>query len=271
MEVERSSDTYSNTYWGTVLASWKRNSSDRLWREFTDRQQSGWAKTYLLEPNKGVKLARLLKTDLFDEAVSTGIVPMLAQVASEVWGVDVSEEVVSEAAVRYPSLRGRVASVAKLPFEDGYFQAIFSGSTLDHFDSKVEILDSLRELHRVLGRNGRLFITMDNPHNPMIWLRNGLLRTVGTSLRWIPYHMGKTMLCREFVSGLRDAGFQIDAVTALQHCPRWWVVRRLKRLEGYGAAITARYLDRLGWYERLERLPSRYITGHYLAVLATKF
>lgn len=266
MAVERSSDTY----WDMVLASWKRHSSDRLWREFTDRQQSGWVKKYLLEPSKGVKLARLLKTDLFDEAVSTGIVPMLAQVASEVWGVDVSEEVVREAVSRYPSLRGSVASVAKLPFDDGYFQAIFSGSTLDHYDSKLEILESLRELHRVLGRNGRLFITMDNPHNPMIWLRNGLLRTVGTSLGWIPYQMGKTMRCRELVSGLREIGFQIEAVTALQHCPRWWVVRRLKRMEGAGAATTERYLDRLGRYERLERLPSRYVTGHYLAVLATK-
>ena len=154
--------------------------------------------------------------------------------------------------------------------KDGFFQAVFSGSTLDHYDSKSDIVRAIQELHRVLEKNGKLFITLDNLQHPMVWLRNNVLKSVGMSVGWIPYQVGKTMTCRELVTTLKDSGFNVTFVTALQHCPRWWAIRKLRKLETCDPQKSLQYMQRLSGYERLERLPSRFFTGHYLAALATK-
>lgn len=266
LEADRSTDEY----WDNIVTEWRREGTDWLWRAFSDRQQSEWAKQYLFSKSNGPKFVRLLKTDLFDEAVSDGIVPVLARGAEEVWGVDVSADVVDAAVTRYPQLRVCVASVSRLPYESCFFQAIFSGSTLDHYDSKGEIIDAIRELYRVLDRDGQLFLTLDNPQQPMVWLRNGILRSVGTSLGWIPYHVGKTLGRRELVSVMREVGFQIISVDALQHCPRWWAIRKLRRLAQGEPEKYVRYMNHLARYEKLGRLPSRFFTGYYVCVLATK-
>ena len=266
MQVDRSSDAY----WDKVVSQWRLEGTDWLWRAFSDRQQSDWAKQYLFSKPNAPKVARLLKTDLFDEAVSAGIFPVLAQGAEEVCGIDVSAEVVNAAVTRYPQLRACGASVSQLPYENHFFQAIFSGSTLDHYDSKGDIIDAMRELYRVLDHDGLIFLTLDNPQQPMVWLRNGILRRLGTSIGWIPYHVGKTLGRRELVSAMRDVGFQVLSLDALQHCPRWWAIRKLRRIAHSEPDKCIRHMDRLARYEKLGRFPSRFFTGHYLCVLATK-
>ena len=84
--------------------------------------------------------------------------------ARELVGVDLAQADV-------PGLRSVVADVRKVPFPDGSFDVAFCISTLEHVGRDNEIYDvdaarddsgdeaALRELHRVLAKDGRLLVS----------------------------------------------------------------------------------------------------------------
>ncbi len=63
------------------------------------------------------------------------------------------------------------ADVRALPCLSSTFDLVLSTSTLDHFDERGEITVALTELARVLRTDGRLFVTLDNPANPLLRIR----------------------------------------------------------------------------------------------------
>ena len=90
---------------------------------------------------------------------------LLALGAEELLGVDLAEAEV-------PGLRSVVADVRKLPFGNGSFEFALCISTLEHVGRDNEVYDvdapreddgdeaALRELRRVLDRNGRLLVSV---------------------------------------------------------------------------------------------------------------
>jgi SAM-dependent methyltransferase len=90
---------------------------------------------------------------------------LVALGARDLVGVDLAEAEV-------PGLRPVVADVRELPFGDGIFELAFCISTLEHvgLDNAVYGIEgerdaagpqrALRELHRVLARNGRMLVTV---------------------------------------------------------------------------------------------------------------
>ncbi|MBC8504527.1 MAG: class I SAM-dependent methyltransferase [Anaerolineales bacterium] len=80
-----------------------------------------------------------------------------------VYGLDISEGMHSIASDRVEkaglsnNVDLRVGDAAKLPFEDGFFDAVFSSFTLELFDTP-EIPLVLEECRRVLSSEGRLVI-----------------------------------------------------------------------------------------------------------------
>ena len=66
------------------------------------------------------------------------------------------------------------ADVRCLPFVDGVFDLVVSNSTLDHFETSREIERAVAEIHRVLAPRGLFILTLDNPANPAVALRNAL-------------------------------------------------------------------------------------------------
>jgi SAM-dependent methyltransferase len=90
---------------------------------------------------------------------------LVALGARDLVGVDLAEAEV-------PGLRPVVADVRELPFGDGIFELAFCISTLEHvgLDNAVYGIEgerdaagpqrALRELHRVLARNGRVLVTV---------------------------------------------------------------------------------------------------------------
>lgn len=157
---------YKENYWDTVLKNWKDKFPESQLRVDSDLINISLLETW--QPAHQVEL--LLKTDLFDEAVSEGLYPLLESKAKRVVVMDVSFFSYKAASSRYNNLKGTVADVRCLPFKDSTFDLIVSNSTLDHFESRVEIITSLYEIHRVLLPSGQLILTMDNLANPIIAL-----------------------------------------------------------------------------------------------------
>jgi hypothetical protein len=70
---------------------------------------------------------------------------------------------------------------------------------------------------------------------------------------------------------MQEVGFEVRAVEAIMHCPRVFVVALARLLEGrLGLATQRRLLRGLMAFERLARWPTRFLTGHFVAVRAIK-
>jgi SAM-dependent methyltransferase len=256
----------SSAYWDSVGEEWLEKQPQLLWREFTDRLQIN----LLRKSNFGQHGLRLLKTDLFDEVAGRGVVRWAMNLGAAVTGIDLSPLIAALAAGRNPGLRAVVADVRDLPFGNGSFDVVFSGSTLDHFVDRGSIHRSLQELNRILRGGGMLILTMDNPHHPLVRLRNTQLQQLLRPLGVVPYMVGVTLGQRELVQLLRLTGFSVQSSTAILHSPRLLAVWIAKHFESAPAWQKDAFLDWLGSWEKLERWPSRYFTGHYISIQACK-
>jgi len=101
----------------------------------------------------------------YASAEASYVAGLVALGAEELVGVDLAEAEV-------PGLRSVVADVRELPFADGRFELIVCISTLEHIGRDNAVYDvaaprdergdeaALRELHRVLARDGRLLVSV---------------------------------------------------------------------------------------------------------------
>ena len=178
----------SGSYWDAVATEWDDDASPDDWRSHSDAVNLAACLRWW--PTRPV--GRVLKTDLFDEVAGEGLVAALAARASSVVGIDRSLE--AARASRRRAGAGVVgADVRDLPFADGAFDLIVSNSTLDHFRDAREIARAIAELHRVLAPGGRVILTLDNPHNPVVWLRNALPFRALHHVGLVPYYVGATL------------------------------------------------------------------------------
>ena len=154
--------------WEALAKSWRETNPHALWRCYSDTLHSVLVQRWLV-PAAG---AAVLKTDLFDEAFGQGVYPELARRVPTVIGIDISQTVALQAKSHYPDLEVVGADVRVLPFNDAEFDVVISSSSLDHFESRAELDQSLAELYRVLRPGGELLITLDNAANPFVAVRN---------------------------------------------------------------------------------------------------
>jgi SAM-dependent methyltransferase len=248
-------------YWrdGTWLAE---ESPNRLWRQHADAVHRDLLERWLPE-QRGDRpdLPRVLKTDLYDEAVGAGQTDWLARRCELVAGVDLAPAVAAAAARVCPHrLFAAVADTRQLPFRDGSFDLVVSLSTLDHFAAADAIPQALAELARVLRPGGLLLLTLDNPANPIVKLRQVLPFPLLRQLGLVPYFCGPSVHPRHVRGVLRSAGLEVDDLTAVLHCPRALAVPLAGCLDRLAPPTAGRALLRvLRAFERLGRLPSRYL------------
>lgn len=210
------------------------------------------------------RAGRALKTDLFEEALGEGLASLLRSRATAVSGVDVSQAVAAAAASRHEDLAAERADVRRLPFPDDAFDLVVSTSTLDHLPSLAEVERALGELHRVIAPGGTLVLTHDNRANPLVWLRSVLPWPLLRRLRLVPHYVGAACGPRRLRGLVAEAGFTVERETATMHVPRLLVLV-------LGALLPRQpLLALLVACERLERLPTRYLTGQFAAVRAAK-
>jgi SAM-dependent methyltransferase len=263
-----------SSYWDEISELWLRERPQRLWRRHSDAVNEALVRRWLPGSYDGI-----LKTDLFDEAVGTGLVPGLLVRSSRVVGIDVARPIVDAAAAQHPRLEAHCADVRSLPFGPADFDAVVSNSTLDHLASVEEIAGALRELRRVLRPGGRLVVSLDNPWNPAIAIRRALPRRLldrtwrqheDVAVRLLPAPVGATCGIRQLREVVRAAGFSVDDATAVLHVPRAPAILMCDRLDRRGDGRHEGVLRWLMAFEKLGGLPTRYVTGHFVAVLARR-
>ncbi len=275
IEVRPNAERMSSNAWDDFVRLWLASDAQRLWRRHSDAVNRGLLDRWL--PRSA---DRILKTDLWDEAVSDGLYPALATHARQVVGIDISAAVVDAAIGRYPALHARCADVRSLPFADAAFDVVVSNSTLDHFGSVDDIRTALIELHRVMLPGGTLVVTLDNPSNPIIALRRMLPRSAydavwrnfgALAARIAPSALGATCNVRTLEQLVTAAGFTVNDRTSIVHCPRVIAVLVADQL-GRRSSERAqeRFLKLLLQFEKLASFPTRFWTGHFVAVRATR-
>jgi len=256
-------------YWDHIFEETRRGTSLGTWRAYMRRIYRRLVQDWL----PAASLGRGLKTDLFEEAVTP--YHLLPELGPGSIGVDCSPAVVRAAqeqlAAREEAYLLVVGDLRRLPLRSESVMRILAGSSLDHFSDKTDIAVSLAELTRVLAPGGTLVVTFDNPHNPIVWLRNRLPFAWLNRLHLVPYYVGATYNCTEARHRLEALGLAVTDVTAVAHVPRApaiWLVAAAERL-GW------RWLDTLlmqifNGFEAMEYWPTRYRTGYYLAIRAEK-
>lgn len=256
-------------YWDEVLAEMHRQPPLNQWRAYMRRVYGRLVEQWLSPSSAG----RGMKTDLFEEAVTSHhVLPALGEGSL---GIDLSSAIVMAARARLCAAESRhlflIGDLRAIPLRAGTVSRILAGSSLDHFSDKADIAMSLAELGRVLRPGGTLVVTFDNPHNPVIWLRNHLPFRWLHRLGLVPYYVGHTYGRVEACARLESLGLTVVEVTAVAHAvraPAIWLVALAERLAWAGLCRwVAEVLDA---FERLERWPTRYLTGYYLALRAEK-
>lgn len=254
-------------YWDDIASQWSCGRDKRAWRMVSDAVNAELLERWLPRNPDG----RVLKTDLFDEVAGSGLVPWLTASFGGVSGIDISPAIVEIARERNPQLHAETADVRDLPFPDGVFDAVVSNSTLDHFESRDEIAVALAELNRVMRKGGTLLVTLDNPTNPVVALRNALPERLRAVSRLVPFAVGATCESRQLRELLEQAGFDVTRMGAVFHCPRVLVVLAGHLVDRHeNAAHRQKFVRLWSAFEKLASLPTRFLTGYFVAALARK-
>lgn len=266
-------NSLNSNYWDSVAEESCSSRREELWRYHMKWIYQRLIDRWMKNSEGGVAL----KTDLYDEAISTyNLIPLFAQESKCVIGTDISFEVVRAAKrrkVKYwnGSHYAVVSDIRNMAFKSDSFDRILSNSTLDHFSERKDIIESLRELCRILRPGGTLIITLDNPWNPVVFLRNLLPYRLLKSFVIIPFYVGVTLSKPKLIRILESNGFRVDDSTAIVHSPRIlaiWVGYILDRIESEGLKVFFHKILRI--FEHLEKFPLRYLTGYFVAAKAVK-
>ena len=107
----------------------------------------------------------------------------------------------------------------------------------------------------MLAPGGLAVLTLDNPWNPLVALRNAL---PARPRALVPYYVGVTLGPRALRAALTTAGFAVEELAAMLHAPRLAVRALRPPLQLLLAA------------ERLERWPTCFLTGQFVAARARR-
>jgi SAM-dependent methyltransferase len=162
---------------------------------------------------------KLLKTDLWDEAKNTRILKYAADRGADVYGIDISAEILRQAGSAFENGMSRrrfiVSDARAIAFAEGSFDHVYSMGTIEHF--KEHAL-AVRECFRVLRGGGTAIIGVPNARDPFFRpLMVGILQRLGLYAYGYErsFSMGalKRMLERE--------GFEVLAETGILFMPGW--------------------------------------------------
>lgn len=206
----------------------------------------------------------ILKTDSYEEAFGEdAFLDALSSPAALAVGMDISAEIAGRAKKRFPGLAFAAADTLGLPFRSSVFDLVVSNSTLDHLD-QGDVPGAVKELSRIIKPGGTLILTLDNRHNPLHVLSHWLRRLFG----W--FYTDRCYSIPEARGLLEGNGFRVTETTAIFHVPfpLNFLAKTAQRIFG---PKSGRCVERLvRFFGRLERYPTRLLTGRHIALKAGK-
>lgn len=159
----------------------------------------------------------LLKTDLWNEAKNTQILKWVKGEKAQVYGLDISDLVVSQAIESVgkdsPGLFLMVSDLRLLPFPENCFDYIYSMGTIEHVPD-YEL--ALQEMFRVLKQGGTAIIGVPNKFDVFLRpLQVSFLQKVGL----YPFGYEECFSKREMIQILGRANFKVVAQSSLLCLP----------------------------------------------------
>jgi SAM-dependent methyltransferase len=113
---------------------------------------------------------RVLKLDLWNEAINTRILHWVREQGAEAFGIDISAVVASRARKNARHAAGELhlaqCDIRELPFLSGTFDFVYTMGTIEHID---EYQQAVGEVHRVLKPGGKAIVGV--PHKWNVFLR----------------------------------------------------------------------------------------------------
>ena len=96
----------------------------------------------------------------------------IAQTGADITAVDISPDLLEIARETTPNVNVSflIQNVEKLDFEDGSFDVVIGSSILHH----LNLNPAIKEVYRVLKREGGIVFTEPNMLNPQIWLERNI-------------------------------------------------------------------------------------------------
>jgi SAM-dependent methyltransferase len=211
---------------------------------------------------------RVLKLDLWNEAVNTRILNWMQSEGAKTFGVDISFVTTRRARENAFTNGGPLhlcqADIRNLPFESNSFDFVYTMGTIEHID---EYQDALREVHRTLKPGGKAIIGV--PHKWNIFLRPLIVRTLDMFGKY-PYSPEKSFSSMELRRAVETAGLTVQSRTGILTAPG---IIRMADIFCYSRRIPTSMLWRLlltpfDFLERKVRWAG--VFGYLIALVAEK-
>lgn len=93
--------------------------------------------------------------------------------SANLYGIDISKGSVNSAIIKYPNWTFKIGGIDSLPFENEYFDQIVSLEVLEHI-SPSKVFKSLKEINRVLKKNGTIIISIPINENLQKLVQSGI-------------------------------------------------------------------------------------------------
>jgi SAM-dependent methyltransferase len=160
---------------------------------------------------------KVLKLDLWNEAVNTQILRWMGSQGATVFGLDVSRLVTDRARRNGKgaddSLHLVQADIRNVPFASESFDLLYTMGTIEHID---EYQQALNEVHRVLKVGGRAIIGV--PHKWDLFLRPVLVKVLDRFGKY-PYSPEKAFSSSELRLVVERAGLHVQRRTGILTIP----------------------------------------------------
>jgi ubiquinone/menaquinone biosynthesis C-methylase UbiE len=178
-------DVFKNQTWMWVAKS------DGFHQTAQHRFSYEWTKNYVKAGNKILDIGCFFG-DYLEFFKNSGV---------ELYGLDIYKNIMEDNARKFPYMKFYTSSVLSMPFPDNYFDVVTLWETIEHVPEGTE-LDALKEIRRVMKKDGLLFI--GTPNN---CIRSNILDTLQILFKK-HRHYSKIRIA----SLIESAGFNVNKI-----------------------------------------------------------